>query len=165
MGDVDDRGPAPGGRAHQFEHGRHAVRAQRGGRLVEDEDARIGGDGLGQLQELALGHGQVLQARPQRHTQVHAPQLLAHPLGGRLDPGGGQRQVLGHGEVGQHRRVLVDDGQAMALGLRGCDAIVLCSPMRIEPSSGAIDPEATDMRVDLPAPFSPRTAWTSPARQ
>ena len=39
----------------------------------------------------------------------------------------------------------------------------VCSPMTIDPSSGAIDPEATDIRVDLPAPFSPRTAWTSPA--
>src|SRR6478735_10802044 len=34
----------------------------------------------------------------------------------------------------------------------------------IDPSSGAIVPEATYINVDLPAPFSPSRAWTSPER-
>ena len=34
----------------------------------------------------------------------------------------------------------------------------------IEPASGRTAPEATFISVDLPAPFSPRIAWTSPAR-
>src|SRR5436309_387484 len=34
----------------------------------------------------------------------------------------------------------------------------------IDPSSGAVVPEATFINVDLPAPFSPSRAWTSPGR-
>ena len=34
---------------------------------------------------------------------------------------------------------------------------------RISPSSGRYRPYRTDISVDLPAPFSPSRAWTSPA--
>ncbi len=105
-------------RADELEHGGHAVGAQRRRRLVQDEDPRVGGDGLGQLQKLALRDREILEARSQRDAQIDAPQLLAHPLRRRLGLGGGQREVLGHRQVGQHRRVLVDDGEAVALGLR-----------------------------------------------
>src|SRR5260221_7866433 len=36
-------------------------------------------------------------------------------------------------------------------------------PISTVPTSGTIDPAAPPMRVDLPAPFSPTRAWTSPA--
>src|ERR1700733_10123393 len=35
--------------------------------------------------------------------------------------------------------------------------------IRISPSSGLYRPYRTDISVDLPAPFSPSSAWTSPA--
>src|ERR1700691_2396243 len=37
--------------------------------------------------------------------------------------------------------------------------------MRSGPESGATAPVTILMRVDFPAPFSPTTAWTSPARR
>src|SRR4051794_25623086 len=44
------------------------------------------------------------------------------------------------------------------------ESIVTGSPStRISPSSGRYRPYRIDMSVDLPAPFSPRSAWTSPA--
>src|SRR5262245_23121414 len=45
------------------------------------------------------------------------------------------------------------------------DAKVIGSPSRsIRPSSGGTTPAMILIRVDLPAPFSPRTAWIRPAR-
>src|SRR5439155_19332408 len=38
-----------------------------------------------------------------------------------------------------------------------------CPPLRTLPESGSVEPAATAINVDLPAPFSPTRAWTSPA--
>src|ERR671911_1900591 len=38
-------------------------------------------------------------------------------------------------------------------------------PIRTEPRSGSTNPLAMPRRVDFPEPFSPTTAWISPARQ
>ena len=55
----------------------------------------------------------------------------------------------------------------MAMPSSAADNGVSCSTpvpsTSIVPLSGAIVPEATFISVDLPAPFSPSRAWTSPA--
>ncbi len=35
-------------------------------------------------------------------------------------------------------------------------------PISTSPESGMVEPAATAMSVDFPAPFSPTRAWTSP---
>jgi hypothetical protein len=43
--------------------------------------------------------------------------------------------------------------------------VVTTPPMPTSPSSGASAPDAMLINVDLPAPFSPTSAWISPGRQ
>src|SRR6202035_913744 len=49
---------------------------------------------------------------------------------------------------------IASDGDSISTGLPST---------RTSPSSGLYRPYRTDINVDLPAPFSPSRAWTSPA--
>ena len=81
----------------------------------------------------------------------------------RLEP---DRDVLGDREVRKEGRLLVN---------RGDSQVARAGPDRdrsterpwtsIRPSSGRWAPVITLISVDLPAPFSPTRAWTSPARR
>src|ERR1700761_5884249 len=51
-------------------------------------------------------------------------------------------------------RLIATDGELISTG---------CPSIRISPSSGLYSPYRTDISVDLPAPFSPSSACTSPA--
>jgi hypothetical protein len=60
--------------------------------------------------------------------------------------------------------VLVDDRDAEPGGVARVDAVDGLARNTIDPASGRIVPVATFISVDLPAPFSPSSAWTSPGR-
>ena len=81
---------------------------------------------------------------------------------------GGRRkvEVLGHRQVEDVRVRLVGDAEAEPPALGGRDAPALaCSPISTAPSSGWTKPLAIPSNVDFPDPFSPTSAWISPARQ
>src|SRR5262245_15287696 len=52
----------------------------------------------------------------------------------------------------------------LAIASRGEEILTSSPRTRIRPSSAGYIPYNTRIRVDLPAPFSPISAWTSPAR-
>ena len=58
VGDVHDGHPAGGHPAQFGEQGRGVIGAQGGGGLVEDQHRRVGGQRLGHLEQMPLGHGQ-----------------------------------------------------------------------------------------------------------
>src|SRR5690606_5370338 len=79
----------------------------------------------------------------------------------RLQP---QRDVLGDGKGGHKHEVLVHHADAVPDGIRRAgDAHRLAVDQDL-PSSGWYRPNRIFMRVLLPAPFSPSSAWISPAR-
>ena len=72
--------------------------------------------------------------------------------------------VLGHRDVGAEEDLLVDEADAESVGGAG-EAISTGTPFRrISPLSGRRIPSMMFISVDLPAPFSPAMAWTSPRR-
>ena len=113
--------------AHPVDVGVELLRlavGQRRGRLVEDQDARLGGGGAGDLHQLLLRLGQArdLGARVDRIVdEVQVP--------GRLGAGGGpvdrdaaadlgaEEDVLGDGELGDEVDLLRSDGDAGGLRL------------------------------------------------
>jgi hypothetical protein len=101
--------------------------AQRGGRLVHDQDPGVERDGLGDLDDLLVRD---------REAQRLAPRVDVHPEAGEeslrlgvhraaVDAPAGPEQltahedVLGDREVGEERRLLVDHRDAGGLRLRG----------------------------------------------
>ena len=75
----------------------------------------------------------------------------------------GDADVLGDGHVREQRRMLVDDRDPELLRDRRREVLDrLRRRTTIVPPSGAVAPEATFISVDLPAPFSPSRACTSP---
>ena len=77
-----------------------------------------------------------------------------------------ERDVLGDRQVGEERRLLVDRGDPERSARDRVDRGRRRRPWTsIVPSSGRWAPVMTLISVDLPAPFSPTSAWTSPASQ
>src|SRR5512132_1483323 len=52
----------------------------------------------------------------------------------------------------------------LAIASRGEEILTSSPRTRIRPPSAGYIPYSTRIKVDLPAPFSPISAWTSPAR-
>ena len=72
--------------------------------------------------------------------------------------------VVGHREVGDQRQLLEDAGDAGGVRRRRrCERNRLAPSSSMRPSSGATTPAMILISVDLPAPFSPSTAWMRPA--
>ena len=74
-------------------------------------------------------------------------------------------EVVLHGLREDERRVLVRHRQPQPSGLGRRIAAERCAPDADRPRSGSTNPLAIPRRVDFPEPFSPTSAWTSPARQ
>jgi hypothetical protein len=121
VGDVDDRRPLASGGADPVEEEVHRVLAERGRRLVQDQQLGPKGQGLGELEQVLLRQGQPVDAVLEVDGQ---PDVVEQPAHGRRRAAGelevrrrdGDEDVLGHGHVGQHRRVLVDDRDAEPAG-------------------------------------------------
>ena len=88
-----------------------------------------------------------------RRVGIAAPQML--------EPDG-HADVLGDRHVGQQRRMLVDDRDPEVLRDRRREVVDRLAVETIVPLSGGVAPDATFISVDLPAPFSPSRACTSP---
>ena len=116
------RGEVP----HCVEQPLHLLRQERGGRLVEDEHARLADQHLDDLEDLAVGQpelrddiarsdvrkpvvGEDLPCR--RAESAHADPRRADP---RLDP---VEEVLGDGQVGNQAQLLKDRADSEAGGL------------------------------------------------
>ena len=166
--DVDDGGPRGHDGPDPFEERVDGIGTERRGGLVEHEQLGTHGERLDDLEQVLLRERQGLDPVVQVDLQ---PGLVDQPLRHRVGAAvgehrGGQRdlQVLQHGHVGQHRGVLVDDRDPERGGELGVQRVDGLSLEDDGPESGCVVPVATFMRVDLPAPFSPRMACTSPGR-
>ena len=148
---------------------------QRRGRLVEDEDARVLGEPLGDLDDLPLGERQPPQllVGPQRRESGSARTARASrrriaarsTVRSAVQRLAAEPDVLLDRQVGDQRQFLEDGGDAARAGRRPDWPGDRAAPSsRIVPSSGRTAPARIWMKVLLPAPFSPSRACTSPAR-
>ena len=94
-------------------------------------------------------------ARRRRARQSHAPE---HVTAVRR-----QRDVLGHRQVREQRRLLVNRRDAEARAVGGSRRWWTWPRMSTVPASGVSAPLMILISVDLPAPFSPTRPCTSPA--
>ena len=110
-----------------------------------------GGDRGGGVQDREDFHRVAIRRRP-----VHPSSSLGHPS---------EQHVLGHRELGNEgyllRNRLLMPRLMLSAGVRKRTG---CSSKKISPASGWYSPVATLVRVDLPEPFSPTSACTSPGR-
>ncbi len=113
--------------ADEPEEQRDRLPAQRGGGLVEDEQRRGDRERLGDLQQVPLGHGQrvdpVARVDLQADVREQPPGHVRSGSGPEDLGRQGDLEVLLHGQVRQHGRVLVDDrdpaGGRLPRGERG----------------------------------------------
>jgi hypothetical protein len=118
VGDVDHRHPRGGEVAHDAEQAAGLRVRQGGGGLVEQQDADVAGERLGDLHQLPLGHAELVDPPARVHVQADAAEVA--PGGGvQLLPGHGppacrrpsaEQHVLTHRELGHETQVLVDEG-------------------------------------------------------
>ena len=80
VGDVDDRDAVGGEVAHDAEEHLDLGRAERGGRLVHDQDAGVLGERAGDLDDLLLAEAQVADLRARVQRLVEALQQLGGQL-------------------------------------------------------------------------------------
>src|SRR5579883_1474516 len=76
-----------------------------------------------------------------------------------------EEQVFVHPELGDEVELLVDRADPGVLGLARRPDVYLPALEEDHPPVGPVDPDRILIRVDLPAPFSPTSTWTSPARR
>ncbi len=147
------------------------VRAQRRGRLVEDEEPRILGKLAADLDHLTLGYAQVAQIGARLAREIERRKLLlargaAFRAGRRWErrlPGGASADFQGRYSArpsAPRRAGTADAPDAIParLASAGRCSDDLRPPTRMSPASGSSSPPSRRVRVDLPAPFSPTTA-------
>ena len=128
MGDVDDRRPGGGHPADVLEQHLHRFLVERRRRLVEDEHAGIDGERLGELEEVLVDDRQgvdaIFEVRFEADVVEDSADCRPALAAGRGDDvGQGDADVLGDGQVGQQRRMLVDDGDAELGRRHRCEAL------------------------------------------
>ena len=122
----------------------------------------------GDLHQLALGRGQLAHEGVERELLAIASELGQRPFcAPRLlvaknpaeAPGlDAEQHVLGDGEIGTHRELLIDDGHAGAARVGRIARRVGAPSSDSVPASGRCAPARICISVLLPAPFSPSTA-------
>src|SRR4051794_2426209 len=118
--DVDDADALGPELAHLLEERLGLGAAERGRGLVEDEELRVQGERLRDLDQLLLRGRETLHLPRRREAQVEAGELFLRPLdhGGAIDPAGLRRpaadeDVLGDRELRQELELLVDQHEAL----------------------------------------------------
>ena len=157
----------------------HLAAGQRGGRLVHDDDPRIGPDRLGDLDNLLLRHAERLDhpqrvdgrsdpGQQRRRVVSPPPPVDAPPHPAALEC---ERHVLGHGEVREERGLLVDGGDAEPVRGRRVHARHLAAGHAERARVGTLGagddadqrglprPVLADQRVDLARPEIERHAF------
>ena len=172
--DVDDRrAPLAQGRDHLVQPARLGDR-QAGGRLVHDEEPGVERQRLRNLDELLPRDRQRGEWRVRRDVQAELIEVGAHGLAHLRAVDQPQRtparrfaseqDVAGDVEIVEQVQLLVDERDARGPSRRGRRAR---RPARRRsaprPTSGCSMPPTIFISVDLPAPFSPSSATTSPA--
>ena len=171
VGDVEDRHALGAQRRMISNRLSASIGRENGRRLVEGHDLVRHQQRAGDLHELPVGDGEAAAPRgPGRCAVPSSSQDGARPLAhGRvvdeaeapdLAP---EEQVLRHRQVLGEQDLLVNENDALALRIdRAREGDRLAVRDEELPFVGARWPERMRIRVDLPAPFSPMTAWTSP---
>ncbi len=116
MGDIDNTDPVPAQLPDDAEEVFDFPLGEGRRRFVHDEDAGLGAQGARDLDQLLLGHGEVadfgfrVDRSPdpvEQRAGVAAALTPADPAprAAGFEP---QRDILGHGEVGEEGRLLID---------------------------------------------------------
>ena len=131
---------------------------------------RLFEEDAGKLDELALADGEAADRRMDVDMEAEPGEQVAAPLLHR--PGGNEaeaRRLAIDVKIGEHRALgeeaefLVDDADAALPRRVGrIDASPSRRRVMIVPESGRTAPARIFISVDLPAPFSPTTAWIVP---
>ena len=173
MADVEHAGPTRAHLADSREQACHVVRRQRRCGLVHDHDACVAAERTRDLDELLFRHRELarrpigIDLRPgaceQRLRDPPAARPVdAPPARPTLEP---QRQVLRDREMRKQGGLLVDGGDPRSRAASGPWAASGAPSIASVPESGWTAPVRILISVDLPAPFSPTMACTSPARR
>ena len=169
MRDVDDRRSLCRELADGGEQQLDGVLRERCRRLVEDQQPRRHGEGLGEFEQVAARDAQrgdaVLEMALAKCTSSSSDRIAFRDVGIaalEMIAAHCDEDVLGDRHVGQERRMLMDDRDPEILRRAGVRLSTGVPLKMIVPPSGDVVPEATFIRVDLPAPFSPSRACTSP---
>ena len=140
------------------------------GRLVEDDHLGLVENGARDLDHLLLGGAEQAHGRRRRHVEI---QRLQELLRGDIDAAQAvvefllaEEQVL-RDRHGRHQAVLLEHhGDAEMARLERRAAAETSRPsISILPEVSGTTPAITLVSVDLPAPFSPTSAWISPRRR
>ena len=111
--------------ADEREQALDLVTRERGGGLVHDEDLRVEHQGLADLDDLLVGHGEgthggtrvdrrVEERQDLRTPPAHGPRVRDPPRADRL---AAEKNVFSHREVADHGELLEDGRHAVALGI------------------------------------------------
>ena len=174
VADQDHAEPVVGQPPHQPQHLLGLGDAQGGRGLVEDDELGVPQHRAGDRDGLPLAAGQRRDGLPHRLQRAHREAVeglagagLHGVLVERRDAAhlAAQEHVVDHVEVVAEREVLVDDLDARARS-RPCGPCTVTGwpSKRYSPSSKAWMPAMPLIRVLLPAPLSPTSAVTWPAR-
>ena len=170
MRDVDDRGAL---RLHAREHREQPLDLaffQRRRRLVQDEDAALPAQRLGDRHELALGEAERRRpAGPGRGRSRAGPSTAraASRMRARSTRASGPKRRTGRSpsamfsaidSAGTSRSSCGMVTMPAAMASRGLEKCRAAPSTRTVPRSGRQTPPRMRISVDLPAPFSPTTA-------
>jgi hypothetical protein len=115
VGDVEDSDAVGAEFFHEIEQAVGVLLRERGGGLVEDEDLGGATEGAGDLDELFLRHAEFLHRALDVEFGADTGEEFAGALGAAA-PGDhtailAKEEVFGDGELGEKRRILVNDGK------------------------------------------------------
>ena len=144
---------------------------KRGGRLVHDDQLRVARERAEDLDLLLLGGAQPAggqrrragRSRPTRRARSYASVELPVPEERRPPRLDAEEDVLGDRQLRDDGRLLRDRGHLVLERLaRRAERDLLPVQQHRARRRGASAPATIRPSVDLPAPFSPTSAWTEP---
>ena len=170
--DIEERQPLVAQPLQHDEHLGDVRRRQGRRRLVENENARLARQRLGDLDHLPARQRQVLDERhgmDVRGAGARERLLGDAPLRAPVDEAEpsrriADRDIVGDRQVRNERQLLEDADDAGAIGGGGrVEGDIAAVEHDASCRPGLTTPDRILMSVDLPAPFSPRIAWIRPA--
>ena len=171
--DVDDADAARAELAHDAEQPFDLADRQRRGRLVHDQDARGVGERLDDRHDLAVADREIRRPAGRRRCRARWPSSRLRAslrMAATVEEAAGPRQLAAEEEVGgdvearNEVELLEDRGDAGGLRVaRIGEAHRRAVDRGSCPRRARCTPERMFISVDLPAPFSPSSAWISPA--